>query len=120
MSPQHECTRLQVHIPTHTHARTHARCSCPTRPCQGRGVTDCLGHVALIAELFRRLGEERPALGPTVVGVFIANEENATVGGVCVCVCVCVCVRVAVCAPLCGCVLCVCCSCVCVCMSVSV
>lgn len=46
----------------------------------GRGVTDCLGHVALLAELFRQLGEHRPPLKATVMGVFIANEENSTVG----------------------------------------
>ena len=45
----------------------------------GRGVTDCLGHVALLTELFRQLAEKKPELQPTVVGVFIANEENATV-----------------------------------------
>jgi acetylornithine deacetylase len=50
---------------------------------RGRGVTDCLGHVALLTELFRQLGEARPALKETVVGVFIANEENATVRGRC-------------------------------------
>lgn len=49
---------------------------------QGRGVTDCLGHVALVTELFCQLGEARPRLGPTVVGVFIANEENATLPGI--------------------------------------
>jgi len=58
----------------------------PTRPNprtpQGRGVTDCLGHVALLTELFVQLGERRPALGPTVVGVYIANEENATLCGI--------------------------------------
>lgn len=43
------------------------------------GVTDCLGHVALLAELFRQLGENRPPLKAGVVGVFIANEENSTV-----------------------------------------
>ncbi|KAF8063827.1 acetylornithine deacetylase [Scenedesmus sp. PABB004] len=48
----------------------------------GRGVTDCLGHVALLAELFRQLGAARPALKTTVVGVFIANEENATLTGI--------------------------------------
>jgi acetylornithine deacetylase len=46
----------------------------------GRGVTDCLGHVALLAEMFRQLGEHRPPLKATVMGVFIANEENSTVG----------------------------------------
>jgi acetylornithine deacetylase len=47
----------------------------------GRGVTDCLGHVALLAELFRQLGEHKPPLKATVMGVFIANEENSMVGG---------------------------------------
>lgn len=45
----------------------------------GRGVTDCLGHVALLAELFRQLAVHRPPLKATVMGVFIANEENSTV-----------------------------------------
>ncbi|BBN18864.1 hypothetical protein MPTK1_8g06150 [Marchantia polymorpha subsp. ruderalis] len=45
---------------------------------QGRGTTDCLGHVALITELFRQLAEKRPVLKSTVVAVFIANEENST------------------------------------------
>ncbi|KAM0935426.1 putative acetylornithine deacetylase [Dioscorea sansibarensis] len=49
---------------------------------RGRGTTDCLGHVALVAELMRRLGETRPALKNTVVAVFIANEENSSVLGV--------------------------------------
>jgi acetylornithine deacetylase/succinyl-diaminopimelate desuccinylase-like protein len=47
----------------------------------GRGVTDCLGHVALLTELFRQLGLHKPPLKATVIGVFIANEENSTVGG---------------------------------------
>jgi hypothetical protein len=53
---------------------------------QGRGVTDCLGHVALLTELFRQLAVVKPKLRPTVLGCFIANEENATVraaGGCC-------------------------------------
>lgn len=45
----------------------------------GRGVTDCLGHVALLTELFRQLAVTKPALKATVMGVFIANEENSTV-----------------------------------------
>ncbi|GLJ22250.1 hypothetical protein SUGI_0418440 [Cryptomeria japonica] len=49
---------------------------------RGRGTTDCLGHVALITELMRRLGEVKPNLKSTVVAVFIANEENSTVLGV--------------------------------------
>eukprot|EP00850_Spirogloea_muscicola_P019162 SM000185S04021 [mRNA] locus=s185:68942:73006:+ [translate_table: standard] len=49
---------------------------------RGRGTTDCLGHVALVTELFRQLAEERPALRPSVVGVFMANEENSSALGV--------------------------------------
>eukprot|EP00775_Hariotina_reticulata_P001518 gene1518-1855_t len=49
---------------------------------QGRGVTDCLGHVALLTELFRQMGELKPKLKPTVLGVFIANEENSTETGI--------------------------------------
>lgn len=45
----------------------------------GRGVTDCLGHVALLTELFRQLATTKPALKATVIGVYIANEENSTV-----------------------------------------
>ena len=48
---------------------------------RGRGTTDCLGHVALLAELFKLLGQRRPKLKRTVVGVWIANEENSKVGG---------------------------------------
>ncbi|KAH7687357.1 Peptidase M20 protein [Dioscorea alata] len=49
---------------------------------RGRGTTDCPGHIALVAELMRRLGETRPALKNTVVAVFIANEENSSVLGI--------------------------------------
>ena len=49
---------------------------------RGRGTTDCLGHVALLTELFRELGAKRPKLKRTVVGVWIANEENSKVPGV--------------------------------------
>lgn len=49
---------------------------------RGRGTTDCLGHVALVTELLHQLAEQRPALESTVVAVFIANEENATVTGI--------------------------------------
>ncbi|XP_048447499.1 acetylornithine deacetylase-like isoform X2 [Pyrus x bretschneideri] len=48
----------------------------------GRGTTDCLGHVALVTELMRRLAETEPKLQSTVVAVFIANEENSTISGV--------------------------------------
>ncbi|WOL09543.1 acetylornithine deacetylase [Canna indica] len=49
---------------------------------RGRGTTDCLGHVALVTELMRKLGEKKPKLKNTVVAVFIANEENSSVLGV--------------------------------------
>lgn len=49
---------------------------------KGRGTTDCLGHVALVAELMRRLAETKPQLNSTVVAVFIASEENSSIPGV--------------------------------------
>lgn len=49
---------------------------------RGRGTTDCLGHVALVAEIMRRLGEKKPELKTTVVAVFIASEENSSIPGV--------------------------------------
>ncbi|XP_058189589.1 acetylornithine deacetylase isoform X1 [Rhododendron vialii] len=48
----------------------------------GRGTTDCLGHVALVTELMKRLGETKPKLKSTVVAVFIASEENSSITGV--------------------------------------
>eukprot|EP00322_Chrysochromulina_rotalis_P014299 CAMPEP_0115855460 /NCGR_PEP_ID=MMETSP0287-20121206/14552_1 /TAXON_ID=412157 /ORGANISM="Chrysochromulina rotalis, Strain UIO044" /LENGTH=439 /DNA_ID=CAMNT_0003309611 /DNA_START=4 /DNA_END=1323 /DNA_ORIENTATION=+ len=45
----------------------------------GRGTTDCLGHVALITELFTQLAIHKPKLQRTVTAVFIANEENGEV-----------------------------------------
>ena len=45
----------------------------------GRGTADCLGHVALVTELMKRLGETKPKLKSTVVAVFIANEENSAI-----------------------------------------
>ncbi|KAF3662872.1 hypothetical protein FXO37_12270 [Capsicum annuum] len=49
---------------------------------RGRGTTDCLGHVALVSELMKRLGETKPQLKCTVVAVFIASEENSSIPGV--------------------------------------
>lgn len=49
---------------------------------RGRGTTDCLGHVALVTELMRMLGQARPPLRNSVVAVFIANEENSSVAGI--------------------------------------
>jgi acetylornithine deacetylase len=49
---------------------------------QGRGTTDCLGHVALITDLFCSLAELKPQLSRTIVAVFIANEENSSTLGI--------------------------------------
>ncbi|CAN6486324.1 unnamed protein product [Victoria cruziana] len=49
---------------------------------RGRGTTDCLGHVALLTELMKRLAQVKPKLKCTVVVVFIANEENSSILGV--------------------------------------
>ncbi|XP_072962035.1 acetylornithine deacetylase-like [Typha angustifolia] len=49
---------------------------------RGRGTTDCLGHVALVTELMRKLGETKPKLKSSVFAVFICNEENASVTGI--------------------------------------
>ncbi|PNW87021.1 hypothetical protein CHLRE_02g105500v5 [Chlamydomonas reinhardtii] len=49
---------------------------------RGRGTTDCLGHVALVTEFFRQLAERRPKLKRTIVGVYIANEENSKILGI--------------------------------------
>lgn len=48
----------------------------------GRGTTDCLGHVAMLTDFFASLAEARPVLKQSIVGVFIANEENGTFKGV--------------------------------------
>lgn len=48
----------------------------------GRGVTDCLGHVAVLTDLFAQLAERQAQLDHTVVAVIIANEELSSVGGI--------------------------------------
>jgi len=48
----------------------------------GRGVTDCLGHVAVLTELFAQLAEAQVELDHTVVAVIIANEEMSNTRGV--------------------------------------
>jgi len=49
---------------------------------RGRGVTDCLGHVALVTRLLVALAKAKPVLRRTVHAVFIANEENSSTLGV--------------------------------------
>lgn len=46
----------------------------------GRGVTDCLGHVALISQFFKHLAIKSPKLKVGVAAVFISNEENTANG----------------------------------------
>ena len=48
----------------------------------GRGVTDCLGHVAVLTDLFAQLAECRPRLEHSIVAVIIANEELSSVSGI--------------------------------------
>lgn len=48
----------------------------------GRGVTDCLGHVAMLTIFFKQLAILRPKLRVGVSAVFIANEENSSILGV--------------------------------------
>ncbi|CAM9217788.1 unnamed protein product [Chrysoparadoxa australica] len=48
----------------------------------GRGTTDCLGHVALLTDLFCGLATVKPTLKRSVIAVFIANEENGEIEGV--------------------------------------
>ena len=39
----------------------------------GRGTTDCLGHVALLTDMFAQLAESKPNLKREVWAVFIAS-----------------------------------------------
>jgi acetylornithine deacetylase len=48
----------------------------------GRGVTDCLGNLAVLTELLQYLGEQSEPPRRTVSVVFIANEESVPVAGV--------------------------------------
>ncbi|KAL4129247.1 hypothetical protein PRIC2_005257 [Phytophthora ramorum] len=48
----------------------------------GRGTTDCLGHVALMTQLFKELAKSKPRLETKVVCVLIASEENSEIPGV--------------------------------------
>jgi len=48
----------------------------------GRGVTDCLGHVATITCLFKALAIASPKLAVGVLGCFIANEEASAEMGI--------------------------------------
>ncbi|EEY70442.1 uncharacterized protein PITG_05858 [Phytophthora infestans T30-4] len=47
----------------------------------GRGTTDCLGHVALMTELFKGLSQKKVSIETKVVCVLIASEENSKIPG---------------------------------------
>ena len=49
---------------------------------RGRGVTDCLGHVALLTELLLELHANGKKTDPTIHVVMIANEEERTIEGI--------------------------------------
>eukprot|EP00744_Colponema_vietnamica_P003487 GILI01005341.1.p1 GENE.GILI01005341.1~~GILI01005341.1.p1 ORF type:complete len:449 (-),score=131.16 GILI01005341.1:440-1786(-) len=48
----------------------------------GRGTTDCLGHVALLTELFVELATKKPELAYNFITVFIVSEESSGGGDV--------------------------------------
>jgi len=48
----------------------------------GRGVTDCLGHVAMLACLIKEIAIRKPKLEVGVALVFIACEEDSSITGV--------------------------------------
>jgi len=48
----------------------------------GRGVTDCLGHVAMLACLMKELATKKPKLETGVACVFIACEEDNSLDGI--------------------------------------
>ncbi|KAG7395575.1 hypothetical protein PHYBOEH_003627 [Phytophthora boehmeriae] len=48
----------------------------------GRGTTDCLGHVVLMAQFFKELAKRKVRLEIKVVCVLIASEENTEIPGV--------------------------------------
>lgn len=54
----------------------------PDGTLRGRGVTDCLGHVAVLTELLAELLEQRVVPKRTLHFVFIANEEESSVPGI--------------------------------------
>ncbi|HEY5958720.1 MAG TPA: M20/M25/M40 family metallo-hydrolase [Polyangiaceae bacterium] len=49
---------------------------------RGRGVTDCLGHVALLTELLAELAERGRRPHRSIVVVMISNEEESNVPGI--------------------------------------
>ena len=54
----------------------------PDGTLRGRGVTDCLGHVALLTEMLLAMHSARMKPRPTVHIVMISNEEERTLPGI--------------------------------------
>lgn len=54
----------------------------PSGTLKGRGVTDCLGHVALLTEMLLELHAKGKNAGPTIHVVMIANEEERALPGI--------------------------------------
>ncbi|OQR90163.1 hypothetical protein THRCLA_09420 [Thraustotheca clavata] len=48
----------------------------------GRGTTDCLGHVALVTQLFLELAKNEVVTEKTIAAVMIVSEENGEISGV--------------------------------------
>ncbi|KDO31395.1 hypothetical protein SPRG_04012 [Saprolegnia parasitica CBS 223.65] len=48
----------------------------------GRGTTDCLGHVALVTQLFLELAKNEVVTDKTISAVLIVSEENGDIAGV--------------------------------------
>ncbi len=54
----------------------------PDGTLRGRGVTDCLGHVALLTELLVALAERGQSPERSLTVVFISNEEETSIPGI--------------------------------------
>ena len=46
---------------------------------RGRGTTDCLGHVALLTELMKKIAQTKLNLKSSIVVIFIVSEENNSI-----------------------------------------
>lgn len=47
-----------------------------------RGVTDCLGHIALLTDMFIQLAKQRAETKHSIIAVMIANEECSHIRGI--------------------------------------
>uniref|UniRef100_A0A1S3CQ45 Peptidase M20 dimerisation domain-containing protein n=1 Tax=Cucumis melo TaxID=3656 RepID=A0A1S3CQ45_CUCME len=49
---------------------------------RGRGTTDCLGHVALLTELMKKIAQTKLKLKSSIVVIFIVSEENNSIADI--------------------------------------